>query len=199
VSSSLKPKHLSYAAGSTVKNPLHVQATAPVNTLTSLPKQNSPLDRQKLEMQNNLQVISAQLGSAKMELDKLNQLSRGYLALSQVRERTCNNCHGHGHTKTKCTELPCTSISSCKIKDKHPEFKSKITELQRHIKTLENQYLEENTHLQSFTAARERAGSSFFAIMRPRLKAQNLLKYASGNRARLDRDLLILQRALKLV
>ena len=45
--------------------------------------------------------------------------------------------------------------------------------------------------------AREQAKSSFFAIMRPRfIRAQNLIKYASGKRLQLDRDLLALQRAL---
>ena len=32
--------------------------------------------------------------------------------------------------------------------------------------------------------------------MRPRFKAQNLLKYSTGKQVQLDRDLLILQRAL---
>lgn len=196
VSSSLQPKHLSF--GSTSGHS-HAQTTSTTALgASSLPKQSSPLDKQKLEMQDNLQVINAQIASAKLELDKLNKLySKGCLALSDVRKRVCSNCHSQGHTKAKCTELPCTSISSCKIKEKHPEIKSKITELQRHIKTLENQYHEEDTHLKSFVAARERAGSSFFAVMRPRLKAQNIIKYGSGNRSRLDRDLLILQRAIK--
>lgn len=101
-----------------------------------------------------------------------------------------------GHTRPKCTELPCTNIQSCKILEKHPEFKSQITELQKEIKKLENQYQVEDTHLKSFVAARERAGNSFFAVMQPRLKAQDFLKYGSGNRVKLDRDLLILHRAL---
>ena len=33
-------------------------------------------------------------------------------------------------------------------------------------------------------------------MMRPRLRAQNPIKYASGKRLQLDRDLLALQRAL---
>lgn len=93
--------------------------------------------------------------------------------------------------------MPCTSIERCKITKKHPEHKSKITSLQRDIKRLENQCREEEAHLKNFMAARERAGSSFFAIMRPRLKAQDVIKYGSGNRVRLDRDLLVLHRALK--
>ena len=37
----------------------------------------------------------------------------------------------------------------------------------------------------------------FFYVMRPRLKKQNQVKYS--NRSRLDRDLIILQRAIKKV
>jgi len=77
----------------------------------------------------------------------------------------------------------------------YPEHKTKISQLQREIRSLENKTQEEETHLKSFTAARECAKSSFFFVMRPRLKAQNQVKYAS--RSRLDRDLIILQRALK--
>ena len=190
----LKPKYLSYGSPTFP----HGQVT-PVNTSTSQAKRNSPLDTQKLEMEDNLQVLSIQISSAKTELEKLNRESKSYLLLRDVRGRLCTNCHGSGHTKTKCSNSPCTNINACKITEKHPEFKSKITELQRQIKKLETQFLEEETNLNSFTVARERASTSFFAVMRPRLKAQNLLKYSSGNRVRLDHDLLILQRALKKV
>lgn len=56
--------------------------------------------------------------------------------------------------------------------------------------------MEDEAHYKIFNAARERAKTSFFAILRPRLKAQNPLMYGSGNRAKLDHDLLVLQRAL---
>ena len=85
----------------------------------------------------------------------------------------------------------------CKIIEKHPEHKAKINTLQREIRSLENKAQEEETHLKGFTAAREREKSSFSFVMRPRLKAQNQVKYA--NRSRLDRDLMILERALKKV
>ena len=85
----------------------------------------------------------------------------------------------------------------CKIIEKHPEHKKKISQLQREIRSLENKAQEEETHFKSFTAARERAKSSFFFIMRPRLKAQNQVKYA--NRGCLGRGMMILQRALKKV
>ena len=83
----------------------------------------------------------------------------------------------------------------CKIVEKHPELKTKITQLQREIRFLENKAQEDETLLKSFTAACDGAKSSFFFVMRPRLKAQNQVKYE--NRIRLDRDLMILQRALR--
>ena len=74
----------------------------------------------------------------------------------------------------------------------------KVNKLQREIKSLESQAAEEEENIKRLASARERAKTSFFAVMRPRLKAQNLLKYGTGKRMQLDRDLLILQRALKI-
>ena len=73
----------------------------------------------------------------------------------------------------KCSKAPCTDINACKIKEKHPEHKAKISQLQREIRSLENKAQVEEAHLKGFTAARERAKSSFFYVMRPRLKKQN--------------------------
>ena len=55
---------------------------------------------------------------------------------------------------------------------------------------------EEEENIKRLASALERAKTSFFAVMRPRLKAQNLLQYGTGKLMQLDRDLLILQRAL---
>ena len=71
----------------------------------------------------------------------------------------------------------------------------KVNELQREIKSLESQAAEEEENIKRLASAQERAKTSFFAV-RPRLKTQNLLKYGTGKRIQLDRDLLILQRAL---
>ena len=71
----------------------------------------------------------------------------------------------------------------------------KVNELQREIKSLESQAAEEEKNIKCLASAWERAKTSFFAVMQPRLKAQNLLKYGTGKRMQLDRDL-ILQRAL---
>ena len=184
---SLQPKHLSF----TSTPGAHLATTTVLKSA-----EKSPLDCQRQEMEENLQVLKVQIASAKEELEKLNSESRHFQSLSDIRARLCNNCHCSGHTKVKCSKPPCTDISVCKIKEKHPEHKTKISQLQREIRSLENKAHEEETHFKGFTAAREHAKSSFFFVMRPRLKAQNQVKYA--NRSRLDRDL-ILQRALKKV
>lgn len=147
-------------------------------------------------MNENLLVLRVQIKTAKEELEKLNQQEKTYKSLVGLRARVCNNCHTSGHTKTTCRNLPCTDIDSCKIKEKHPEHKTAINELQREIKRLESQFTEEEANFKSLASARERAKTSFFAVMRPRLRAQNLVKYGSGKRIQLDRDLLVLHRAM---
>ena len=155
------------------------------------------MDFQRQEIEEHLQILKVQVASAKEELEKLNCESRHCQSLSEIRGRLCNNCHCCGHTKVKCSKTPCTDINACKIKEKHPEHKAKISQLQREIRSLENKAQEEEAHLKGFTAARERAKSSFFYVIKARLKKQNQVKYS--NISRLDRDLIILQRAIKKV
>ena len=150
--------------------------------------EKSPLDFQRWEIEENVQILKVQVASAKEELEKLNCESRHFQSLSEIRDRLCNNCHCFGNTKVKCSKAPCTDINAFKIKEKHPEHKAKISQLQREIIPLEKKAQEEEAHRKVFTAARERAKSSFFYVMRPRLKKQNQVKYS--NRSRLDRDLI---------
>lgn len=67
--------------------------------------------------------------------------------------------------------------------------------LQAELKALQKQEEKQRNELDSFSAAREKWTSSFFSVMRPCLKLQNLPKY--NDRVKLDKDLLILQRALQ--
>jgi len=196
--SCLQPKQLSFE-----NTPLNCSSSSiqppqqQVNSAASSAQfSGSPLDAQKHELEENLQLLKVQLTSAKEEIQKLNDEQKQYLSLNEVRGRLCNNCHSPGHTKTTCSFTPCTDINQCKIKEKHPESRIRITQLQREVKSLESKITEEETHFKTFISARERAKTSFFAVLRPRLKAQNPLKYGSGNRLRLDHDLLVLQRAL---
>ena len=163
---SLQPKHLSFTP----------EAARPAAT-TGSRAEKSPLDFQRQEIEENLQILKAQVASAKEELEKLNCESRHFQSQSEIRGRLCYNCHCCGHTKVKCSKAPCTDINACKIKEKHPEHKAKISQLQREIRSLENKAQEEEAHVKGFTAAREGAKSSFFYLMSRLLYIMFLLPY----------------------
>lgn len=153
----------------------------------------SPLDRRAIEHTENLQVLSVQVESAKQQLgDK----RKAFESMSdKVRNRkACGICHGPGHNRSRCRGNPCVDVNICKLPDKHPELQNEIRELQKELKELERKYNKTKSDNEVFLASRQRVKSSFFSVMRPRLKKQNLPKYV--DRYALDKDLLILQRAL---
>ncbi|KAL9988280.1 hypothetical protein ACROYT_G002711 [Oculina patagonica] len=158
-------------------------------------QENKPLDKKANEMRENLLVLEVQISSAGDELQKLKSEQEKLTPLAAIRRRICNRCHQTGHTKTTCKAAPCESSSNCKIREKHPEIKNKISALQAELKDLQKQHEKHKGELENFTAAREKSKSSFFSVMRNRLRLQNLLKYT--DRLKLDKDLLVLQRALR--
>ena len=91
--------------------------------------------------------------------------------------------------------MPSNDVNICKIKEGHPELLAKICNLQRELKELEQKYSKVKSDHEVFISSHQRAKSSFFAIMRPRLRKQNAATYL--DRSALDRDLMILQRALR--
>ncbi|XP_078366476.1 uncharacterized protein LOC144650626 [Oculina patagonica] len=158
-------------------------------------QENKPLDKKANEMKENLLVLEVQISSAVYELQKLKSEQEKLTPLAAIRGRICNRCHQSGHTKTTCKAAPCESSSNCKIREKHPEIKNKISALQAELKDLQKQHEKHKGELENFTAAREKSKSSFFSVMRNRLRLQNLPKYT--DRLKLDKDLLVLQRALR--
>ena len=74
-----------------------------------------------------------------------------------------------------------------------------MAELQCLVKDLEKRQQKSASDILSFKAACEKAANSFFAVMRPRVKKQNAMKYAGTDRIIfivLDRDMLTLRKAL---
>ena len=90
--------------------------------------------------------------------------------------------------------MPSNDVNVCKIKERHPELLAKIRNLQCELKELEQKYSKVKSDHEVFISSHQRAKSSFFAIMQPRLRKQNAATYL--HRSALDRDLMILQRAL---
>lgn len=156
--------------------------------------ERSPLDYVKAELAENVQLKKVLLSSAKEELVKATAQNEALTPLSAIRSRICGNCHESGHTKPKCVSPPCPSHDACGLRDKHPELKLKILELQKEIKRLQQEHCDAESKLKAFCESRVKASTSFFAVMRPRLKVRNLIKYS--DRVSLDRDLLILEKAL---
>ena len=107
----------------------------------------------------------------------------------------CATCHKSGHNKARRTNHSCTDVSLCKLKDEDPDLQKDIWALQRKFKELRQKYWKAKNDNDVFLAARQRAKSGFFAVMRSRLKCQNPAKYI--DRGALDRDLMVLQRALQ--
>jgi hypothetical protein len=88
----------------------------------------------------------------------------------------------------------CTGFHTCRLPAKHPEVSKELQELKNLIKDLEKKEAKAKNDLELFSSARQRAASSFFAVMRPRLRKQNPIKYI--DRSALDKDLLVLKKAL---
>ena len=103
-----------------------------------------------------------QISSASGELQKLKAEQDELTPLAAIRGRICNRCHQSGHTKTTCKSRPCESSNNCKIREKHPEMKAKISSLQAELKELQKQHEKQRSELERFVAAREKSKSSFF-------------------------------------
>ena len=91
-------------------------------------------------MKENLLVLEVQISSASGELQKLKAEQDELTPLAAIRGRICNRCHQSGHTKTTCKSRPCESSNNCKIREKHPEMKAKISSLQAELKELQKQH-----------------------------------------------------------
>ena len=148
----------------------------------------------KTELAENVKLKKVLLSSAEDELRKATRKNDALTPLSAIFSRICGNCHKSGHTRPRCTSPPCPSHDACGLRGKHPELKEKISELQKEIKRLQEEHSDAESKLEAFCESRTKASTSFFAVMRPILKVRNLIKYS--DRVALDRDLLILEKAL---
>lgn len=173
-----------------------VPSTSQGNSSKLSEPSSSFLAKKDESFSDEVQFLQTRIASAKQEHTRLQQQASEYDEAAPKRGKTCSNCHLPGHDRRQCKNPTCSGISQCNIQSKHPEIKAEITELQGLIKDLEKRSEKSKTELLNFKAAREKASNSFFAIMRPRLKKSNAMKYAGTDRLLLDRDLLTLKKAL---
>ena len=145
------------------------QETSPISTPTVTPPN----------------VVDSHLSQLRRENDSLETVTRG---------RVCGNCHQSGHNRNRCRSLQCDSHMKCRMKDKHPEVAKSLVEAQKMVATLIKNSETAKQTLEQFTLQMQKSRGSFFALMRPRLKRLNPIRYLK--RQDLDKDLMYLQRVL---
>lgn len=191
-SAHLMPKQLNFSKGQQTW-PAKETTTASYTSSTTTSEIDSPLDRRKKELVENVTFLEAQCSSAEEHLAKLK--GENDLLQTVSRGRICSNCHQSGHNKNNCRGIVCDSHTKCKLKDKHPELGKSISETQKMLTLLRKNKETAKQTLDQFIMQLQRSRGNFFAIMRPRLKRLNPVKYL--NRQELDKDLLYLQKALE--
>ena len=194
--SNLDPKRLNMTSSPSIVVKSPVNETPPhghqaasfdfgVATATNQSLQ-SPLDRRAIELSENVNVLEVQVESAKSHLQMKRKAMDDLPVANDRRGKVCALCHKSGHNRVKCNNIPCHDVNLCRLKDKHPELMNDIRSLQRDLKELEQKHGKLKSEHDVFISSRQRAKSSFFAIMRPRLRSQNPAKYL--DRSALDRD-----------
>ena len=171
------------------------QTASPANGPTETPPTavDSLLERRKMELVENVSFLEAQVSSAQEYLSQLRRENDSPQTVT--RGRVCGHCHQSGHNKNKRRGVQCDSYKKCRIKDKHPEVAKSLSETQKTVETLKKNLQTAKQALEQFTLQMQRSRGSFFAVMRPRLKRLNPIKYLK--RQDLDKDLMYLQRILK--
>ena len=132
-------------------------ATSAVNV-----ERRSPLDHVKTELTENVQLKKVLLSSVEQELDKATRENDALTPLSAIQLRLCGNL-----------DIQNRNVLHLPI----PELKQKISELQKEIKRLQQEHSDAESKLKAFCESCTKASTSFFAVMRFRLKVHNLIKY----------------------
>ena len=194
ITAHLMPKQLQFSSNEPQTWPAEGEtATASNSSSTTTRKIDSPLDRRKQELVENVSFLEAQISSAEDHLAKLK--GENDLLQTVSRGRICSHCHQSGHNRNNCRGIACDSHTKCKLKDKHPELGKSISETQKMLTVLRKNKETAKQSLEQFMLQLQRSRGNFFAVMRPRLKRLNPVKYL--NHQELDKDLLYLHKALE--
>ena len=189
------PKQLQFSCNEPQTWPAEGETAAALNSSSTVTtrKNDSPLDRRKQELAENVSFLEAQISSAEDHLAKL----KGEHDLLQTVScrRICSHCHQSGHNRNNCCGIACDSHTKCKLKDKHPELGKSISETQKMLTVLRKNKETAKQSLEQFMLQLQRSRGNFFAVMRSRLKHLNPVKYL--NCQQLDKDLLYLHKVLE--
>ena len=98
---------------------------------------NSYLQRREEDLNQDNEVLAAQMQSASNLLTEKMRAFDSYETGTTGGQKLCSLCHLAGHNKNKCTNGPCKGIDFCQYRDKHPEVRAEIQELKKVLKDLE--------------------------------------------------------------
>ena len=130
-------------------------------------QRNLYLQKRETELKQDNLLLATQIQSARDLLTKKTQAFENSENGATRQQRLCAVCHTAGHNKSKCSSGPCRGITFCNNRDKHPEVKAEIQDLQKVLKELEKKQEKSKNEFDAFKSAQERAASSFFAVVRP--------------------------------
>lgn len=140
----LQPRQLTFDNSSTNSQVDIKQPTTPTSFVLSnpampgAPKQpttDSPLERHKLELIENVSFLEAQISSVKEH--SANPKEENYSFLTITRGRICSKCYSEGHNKNSCHGMRCNTHKKCRLKDKHPELSNAIKDTQNKSRLVE--------------------------------------------------------------
>ena len=156
----------------------------------ALQNQEERLKQQVVEVKSELKEIEFNIESMNVNIREPAAVGRG--------KSVCGNCHHRGHRNqaTKpCVLNKCTDYTYCGIKDKHPEFFSKLNALKLQRRKKENAILDLETQIKSMQEFS--SSSSEFQFVRnltPRM--YNVNTTYKTNKCKLMRDVRLLRESL---
>ena len=134
------------------------------------------------ELAENVQLKKVLLSSAEEELRKATRENDSLTPLSATRSRICGNCHKSGHTRPRCISLPCPSHDAYSLRRRQASGAKDIRAAKRNQTITEEHDSEAESKLKALCESRKKASTSLFAVMHPRLKVRNLIKYNDRGR-----------------
>ena len=130
----------------------------------ALRDQEEKLKQQVTEAKSELKEIEFNIESMNVNIREPAPIGRG--------KSVCGNCHHRGHRNqaTKpCVLNNCTDYSYCGIKDKHPEFFSKLNSLKLERRKKENAILDIENQIKSMQEFSSSSEFQFVKNLTPRM------------------------------
>jgi len=163
-----------------------------------IPQQNVVRALQHQEEKLNLQVIKEkdELKEIDFNIDSMNVNIREQAAIGSGKT-VCGHCHHRGHRNqpTKpCMLKRCTEYTYCGIKDKHPEYFSKLNSLKLERRKKENTISEIENKINSMQQFSSSSEFQFVKNLTPRMYEVDITY--KTNKAKLMRDVRLLRECL---